>query len=143
MRADVGSGASGTVDFWNEGYGGFNITTSTRYAFSFYLRGTYHGTMGATFWSNTTGRPLGSTSYQVSQSASDGWKLYQSTFMMDQSAPDEKNTFHLSFDGGQVAGKSLYFQMLSAFQQTFKDGKLRMDLANAVNDIGGKFLRMP
>lgn len=63
--------------------------------------------------------------------------------MMDKAAPDVKNTFHLSFDGGQVAGKSLYFQMLSAFQQTFKDGKLRMDLANHVNDLGGKFLRMP
>lgn len=145
MRVDIDTGASGDTGFWNEGFWGMNITTATRYAANFYLRGDYDGEILCAFWSNTTNSMLGNTTFTVSQTEDDGWKLYQQTFTPFASAPDEKNTFHLTFDGASVAGSSLRFNMISVFQQTWKDGNngLRMDLAEAVDEIGGKYLRMP
>ncbi|TVY84782.1 putative alpha-L-arabinofuranosidase A [Lachnellula suecica] len=142
MSVAILPGAKGTTGMWNEGYSGFNITTATRYAATFWLRGYFRGTITAEFWSNTTGSPLGSTTFEVSQTASQGWIHYAQTFTVFNSAPDFKNTFHLTFDSA-VVSETIYFNMISVFQQTFKDGKLRMDLANAVNDLGGKFLRFP
>ncbi len=143
MRVDVAAGATGPAGMWNEGYTGMNITTVTRYAASFYMRGTYTGLINCTFWSNTTNGPLGATSFSVSQTDSNGWVLYQSTFNVDTSAPDFKNTFHVTFDAATTAGRSLYFNLISVWQQTYKNGKMRWDLADAVEALRGKFLRMP
>lgn len=147
MRVDIDSTASGNnTGFWNEGYWGMNVTIATRYAANFYLRGNYEGDILCAFWSNTTNSMLGNTTFTgISQTEDDGWILYQQTFTTFASGPDEKNTFHLTFDGSSVAGQSLRFHMISVFQQTFENGNngLRMDLAQAVNDIGGKYLRMP
>ncbi|KAH8703439.1 glycoside hydrolase family 51 protein [Talaromyces proteolyticus] len=149
MRVDVASGSgsdNNNTGFWNEGFWGMNITTATRYAANFYLRGDYEGDIVCAFWSNTTNSMLGNTTFTgISQTDSDGWKLYQQTFTPFASGPDEKNTFHLTFDGTAVAGSNLRFNMISVFQQTWKNGNngLRMDLAEAMNDIGGKYLRMP
>lgn len=145
MRVDVAEGATGNTGFWNEGYWGMNITTATRYAANFYLRGNYNGKILCAFWSNTTNSMLGSTTFTVSQTEADGWVPYAQTFTVTTSAPDEKNTFHLDFDGASTAGTSLRFQMISVFQQTYKNSNngLRIDLAEAVNEIGGKYLRMP
>jgi alpha-N-arabinofuranosidase len=130
---------------WNEGFWGMNLTTSTRYAASFYMRGTYTGTIDCTFWSNTTNRAHGHTTFPVSQQDSDGWVHYAQTFTLDSSAPDGKNTFHLTFDAGKTAGQSLRFNMISSFQQTYKDSNngMRMDLSESVNALNGKFLRFP
>jgi alpha-N-arabinofuranosidase len=145
MRVDVAEGATGPTGFWNEGYWGMNITTATRYAANFYLRGNYNGQILCAFWSNTTNSMLGSTTFTVSQSEADGWVPYAQTFTTTASAPDADNTFHLTFDGASTAGTSLRFQMISVFQQTYKNSNngLRIDLAEAVNEIGGKYLRMP
>ncbi|KAJ6785287.1 hypothetical protein PWT90_01087 [Aphanocladium album] len=145
MRVDVANGATGATGFWNEGYWGMNITTKTRYAANFYLRGNYEGEILAAFWSNTTNSMLGSTTFQVNQREEDGWVPYAQTFTTRVSAPDHKNTFHMTFDGASVAGHSLRFQMISVFQQTFKNSHngLRMDLADALVELGGKFLRLP
>ncbi|KAH8131243.1 glycoside hydrolase family 51 protein [Trichoderma asperelloides] len=145
MRVDVAKGATGATGFWNEGYAGMNITTATRYAANFYLRGNYKGEILAAFWSNTTNSMLGSTTFQVDQTEANGWVAYAQTFTTQFSAPDQKNTFHLTFDGASTAGQSLRFQMISVFQQTFKNSNngLRMDLAEALVELGGKFLRLP
>ncbi|PMD43173.1 glycoside hydrolase family 51 protein [Hyaloscypha variabilis F] len=145
MRVDVAEGATGNTGFWNEGYWGMNITTATRYAANFYLRGAYKGDILCAFWSNTTNSMLGSTTFTVDQTEADGWVPYAQTFTTTDSAVDEKNTFHLDFDGASTAGTSLRFQMISVFQQTYQNSNngLRIDLAQAVNEIGGKYLRMP
>ncbi|KAF4624497.1 hypothetical protein G7Y89_g13678 [Cudoniella acicularis] len=145
MRVDVAQGATGPTGFWNEGFAGMNITTKTRYAANFYLRGDYTGQIDCAFYSNTTGKTLGTTTFQVAQSETNGWVKYSQTFTITDSAPDEKNTFSLIFDGASVAGKSLRFNLISVFQQTYKNSNngLRMDLAEGVNAIGGKFLRLP
>lgn len=145
MRVDVAGNAKGNTGFWNEGYWGMNITMATRYAASFYLRGTYEGQILCAFWSNTTNSMLGNTTFQVSQTEADGWVAYAQTFTTFASGVDEKNTFHLDFDGTSVAGQSLRFQMISVFQQTYKNSNngMRLDLAEAANALGGKFLRFP
>ena len=145
MRVDVADGASGPTGFWNEGYWGMNVTTETHYNASFYLRGTYQGNTDAALWSNTTGAMLGSTTFQVDQKESDGWVHHAQVFLPDKSAPDDKNTFHLKFDGASVAGESLRFQMISVFPDTYKSSPngLRVDLAEALEEIGGRFLRFP
>ena len=145
MKVDVANGAAGPTGFWNEGYWGMNVTTATRYASSFYLRGSYKGEILAAFWSNTTGSMLGSTSFSVDQTEADGWVPYSQTFIPASSGPDGNNTFHITFDGASTAGTSLRFHMISVFQQTFKNSNngLRMDLAEAVSELGGKYLRLP
>jgi alpha-N-arabinofuranosidase len=76
MRVDVAEDATGLTGFWNEGYWGMNITTATRYAASFYLRGTYQGDILCVFWSNTTDTMLGSTTFTVDQTEADDWVPY-------------------------------------------------------------------
>lgn len=146
MRVDVSAGAmGGPAGMWNEGFAGMNVTTATRYACSFYLRGNYNGPINCTFWSNTTNGQLGATYFTASQTAADGWVHYAQTFTTFASAPDEKNTLHLTFNAASTAGTSLHFHMISVFQQTYKNSNngLRMDLAEGVNAIGGKYLRLP
>lgn len=144
MKVTVPFGTTGQVGFYNDGFWGFNVTTLTRYAANFYLRGTYTGNVVCSFVSST-GAVLGSTTIAVSQTASQGWKSYTSTFKPTANAPNKDSKFHFTFDGSAAAGQSLYFNMLSVFQQTFKDryNGMRMDLSNALNNMGAKFLRMP
>ncbi|KAH8654125.1 glycoside hydrolase family 51 protein [Tricladium varicosporioides] len=145
MRIDVSKDATGATGFWNEGFSGFNVTTKTRYAASFYLSGDFSGIITANFFSNGSSTALATTTFQISQTASQGWLQYNSTFTPTLSSSDSQNTFHLSFDGATNAGKSLRFNMISVFQQTYKNSKngMRLDLAEGVNSLGGKFLRLP
>jgi alpha-N-arabinofuranosidase len=145
MRVDVDSGAQGQAEFWNLGFWGFNVTTATTYTARFYLRGDYSGDIDLTFRSNTTGSSLGTTSVSVSQTASSGWVKYEQTFNVDTSAPDEKNTFHIALNASQVAGSSVYFNLISVFPETWHGSKsnLRRDLADDLFALNGKFLRMP
>lgn len=145
MRVDVDVGASGESGFWNEGFWGMNSTTMTAYTVKFYLRGNYSGDIQGAFWSNTTNAIIGNTIFHVSQSDSDEWKLYENTLVSFDSAPDGNNTFHLTFDGTRTAGTSLRFNLISVFPQTFKGNPngLRIDLAEGVNNLGAKYLRMP
>ena len=145
MRVDVAQGASGETGFWNEGYWGMDINKAVLYTASFYLRGEYTGQIRGAFWSNTTNSQLGKTVFNVSQTESQGWVKYEQTFRPCTSALDEKNTFHLTFDGGATAGRSLRFQMISVMPQTYKNSnsKLRTDMAQALADMKGTFLRFP
>lgn len=145
MRVNVPGGSTGSVGFFNEGFWGMNVTAATRYAANFYLRGTYSGNIVCAFYSNTTGQLLGSTTFAVSQNASAGWKSYTQTFTPSSSAPDASNTFRLTFDGSKVSGQSLYFNMISVFQQTYqnRNNGMRLDLANTVASMGATYLRMP
>ena len=70
---------------------------------------------------------------------------YTKTFTPSISAPDGKNTFRLTFTDANAAAQSLHFNMISVFQQTYKNRQngIRLDLANTVNNMGAKFLRMP
>lgn len=60
-------------------------------------------------------------------------------------APNSNNSFAITMPAEQVAGKTLYFSLISLFPETFKgrENGLRKDLAEAFYDMKPKFLRFP
>ena len=145
LRLEITSNATGEVGFYNEGFWGYNVTTATTYTASFYLRGTFSGPITGSFIQNGTGNVLGSTTFEISQTLGDGWRQYEQVFRPTASVTDEANVFQITFDGKSTAGQILYFQMISVFQETYKDRKngLRMDLAEGIADLNPRFLRFP
>lgn len=146
MRMDVPAGTTGTVGFYNDGFWGFNVDVTQRYIASLYMRGSYSGTVNCYFQSTTSGQVLGSSSMSVHQTSSSGWvQSYSATFQPSQTASNGNNTFYFTFDGSQLAGKSVYFNILSVFKQTFNNrvNGVRPDLANALGSLGSKYIRLP
>ncbi|KAH8692577.1 putative alpha-N-arabinofuranosidase A precursor [Talaromyces proteolyticus] len=146
MRMDVPAGTTGTVGFYNEGFWGFDVDATKRYIASFYMRGNYSGTVDCYFHSNTTGQVLGSTSVSIDQTSSKGWvQSYSATFQPGHTGSDANNTFYFTFDGSQLAGQSVYFNVLSVFKQTFDNryNGVRQDLADALHNMNGKYIRLP
>jgi len=60
-------------------------------------------------------------------------------------APDGENIYTLTFSATTVAGSSLNFALPQLFHSTFKNriNGLRSTVAQAINNIGGSFLRFP
>ena len=145
MRVDIAANATGDAGFWNEGYWGMNVNSSTTYTASFYLRGSFSGQMRGTFKSGTSNLELGSTVFNVSQNACSGWVKYEESFKPFSSGSDGNNTFSITFDAANLGGQILRFNMISVFPQTYQNSNsvLRDDLAQAIQDINGKFLRFP
>ncbi|KAF7622602.1 putative alpha-N-arabinofuranosidase A precursor [Aspergillus flavus] len=146
LRMDVPAGTTGTVGFYNEGFWGFNVDASKDYITSLYIRGNYSGIVDCFFYSNTTDQVLGSTSINIDQTPSDGWvQSYSSSFKPSQTASDANNTFYFTLDGSKLAGQSVYFNILSLFQQTFqnRDNGVREDLADALRNMNMKYVRLP
>lgn len=146
MRMDVPEGTTGTVGFYNEGFWGFDVDTTKRYITSLYMRGGYSGTVDCYFQSNTTGQILGSTSLNIDQTSSSGWVQSTSpTFQPSKTGTDGNNMFYFTFDGSKLAGKSVYFNILSLFKQTLDDRSngVREDLGNALLNMNQKYIRLP
>jgi alpha-N-arabinofuranosidase len=142
----VPSGTTGTVGFYNEGFWGFNVDSAKRYIASMYVRGNYSGNVACYFQSNATGAALSSTNITLNQVASSGWKqTYSPTFMPTTSSPNANTTFYFTFDGKQLAGQSLYFNVLSVFKQTYgnRNNGMREDLAESVQNLNAKWIRLP
>ncbi|KAF4415777.1 alpha-N-arabinofuranosidase A precursor [Fusarium acutatum] len=146
MRMDIPAGPTGTVGFYNDGFWGFNVDATKRYIASLYMRGNYSGSVDCYFQSTTSGKKLAESSFTVSQVASQGWKQsYSPTFMPSVSATNPNNTFYFTFNGTQLDGKSLYFNLFSVFKQTYKNrynGVLEY-LAEALNNLGASWIRLP
>lgn len=115
-----------------------DVKANQNYTVSLYLRGSYEGTIVCSFWSEGSQSILGSTQIKVFQPKSQGWRRYEQNFVPFFDAPDGKNSFHLSLDGGSTAGSSLDFHIISVFPETYKGGCLRKDLAKAVHGLNGK-----
>ena len=142
----VPAGNTGTVGFYNEGFWGFNVDSAKRYIASMYVRGNYSGNVTCYFQSNATGVALASTNITLNQVASSGWKqTYSPTFMPTTSSSNANNTFYFTFDGKQLAGQSLYFNILSVFKQTYLNryNGMREDLAESVQNLNAKWIRLP
>lgn len=146
MRMDVPVGTTGTVGFYNEGFWGFDVNANKRYIASLYMRGNYSGTVDCYFHSNSTGQILGSTSMNINQASSSGWvQSYSATFQPSKTGFDGNNTFYFKFDGSKLAGKSVYFNILSLFKQTLdnRSNGVREDLADALLNMHQKYIRLP
>jgi len=146
MRMDIPTGTTGEVGFYNEGFWGFHVDSTKRYIASLYIRGNYSGLVNCYLQSNTTGDQLAYTTMDVDQTQPGEWRQFCSpTFMPVMSSSDANSTFHFTFDGSQLAGQSVYFNLLSVFKQTYKNrvNGLREDLAESVENLKAKWIRLP
>ncbi|KAK6538407.1 hypothetical protein TWF694_011283 [Orbilia ellipsospora] len=143
LRVDVSSAASGKVGFSNEGYWGIPVNTD-QYKASFYVKGDYTGDVELSLRSAIDGTVFSTKT--VSVRANGQWKKYTTRFTPGKASPNANNTFTIMFDAEKVRGKSLYFNLISLFPKTWSNSGtngLRVDLAEAIDEIGGKFLRFP
>ncbi|KAG9252711.1 glycoside hydrolase superfamily [Emericellopsis atlantica] len=146
MRMDVPEGTTGPVGFYNDGFWGFHVDAAKRYAASFYLRGDYDGDVECFFTNTLTGEKLSSATTRASQDASQDWVQHKlPTFQPQSSASTSNNTFSFVFDGSQLAGQSVYVNLLSLFKQTYqnRDNGLREDLAQTLADLKASWIRLP
>ncbi|KAF3919661.1 hypothetical protein ABW20_dc0105378 [Dactylellina cionopaga] len=143
LRVDVSPTASGKVGFSNEGYWGIAVNTD-QYKASFYIKGDYKGEIEVSLRSTIDDTVFSKKTVAVR--ANNQWKKYTTRFTPSLAAPDANNTFTILFDAEEVRGKSLYFNLISLFPKTWSNSGtngLRVDLAEAIDEIGGKFLRFP
>ncbi|VUC23054.1 unnamed protein product [Clonostachys rosea] len=146
LRMDIPAGTQGSVGFYNDGFWGFNVDTSKRYAASFYMRGDYDGDVECYFNNTLNGQKLSSSKITARQASSSRWfQYYFPTFKPTASASTPNNTFYFVFDGSKLAGKSVYFNLLSLFKQTYlnRANGLREDLAQSLADLKPSWIRLP
>ncbi|OJJ45936.1 hypothetical protein ASPZODRAFT_160113 [Penicilliopsis zonata CBS 506.65] len=147
LRMEVPEDTTTAVGFYNDGFWGFDVDASQRYIASMYVYGNYTGDVTCYFYSTTSDTILGSTTISLDQTESDGWvQTYSPTFYPTTTASNANNTFYFVFeDGAQLAGESLYFNVLSVFKQTYNNraNGLRTDMAEAVAALGTKYIRLP
>jgi alpha-N-arabinofuranosidase len=73
------------------------------------------------------------------------WIQHNFTLTPISAASNSNNSFYLTFDKSGVSGGSLDFNLISLFPPTYKNraNGLRVDLAEALKALNGKFLRFP
>ncbi|KAL2670099.1 hypothetical protein Neosp_014980 [[Neocosmospora] mangrovei] len=146
LRMDIPEGTTGTVGFYNDGFWGFSVDAAKRYIASMYVRGDYNGEVECYFKNTISGQKLSSSKIKLNQKASDGWKQSSTpTFKPTATAANGNNTFYFAFDGRQLAGKSIYFNLFSLFKQTYKNrhNGLREDLMVSLEGLNTKWIRLP
>lgn len=146
MNLEFGVAEQQTVGISNEGYYGMRVDVSKRYVASFHVRGKYEGGVTGSFVNTITGHTLGITKTRV-ESGDDAWTQVDfPVFNPDVSPGNPNNTFHFTFDDSlQLQGRSLQVNLLSVFEQTYKDrvNGLRIDMAETFVDLGTTLTRLP
>lgn len=145
LRIDVPSGTTGPIGFYNDGFWGFDVDATKRYAASFSIKGAYNGGVTVGFNNTLSGTQLSKTTIQVN--SSDGvWTSVHPAVFQPFSTPGSPNsTFTYIFDGAQLAGKSIQVNLLSVFKQTYKDrpNGVREDLAASFDGLESTWVRLP
>ncbi|CAA7268528.1 unnamed protein product [Cyclocybe aegerita] len=147
LRLTVPAGSTAQVGVANTGYFGIKVTADTTYKASFHYRfpsSTSSGSLSATLsLQSTAGRVFGSTSVSLSRSTS--WARVAADLTATESAGDTSNLFVISVDGAEAAGETVSLAMLSLFPPTFRgrENGLRIDLAEALEEMGPAFFRFP
>lgn len=144
--------ATGEVGFLNEGFFGMNVVPQV-YNASFYILagGPFEATnlthVNVSLRSNLTHDVWATQSIMVSnETISDlCWTQLSTQIQNSATAPNTNNTFAVTFNGTEVAGKTFYFSLLSLFPPTFKSrpNGMRADLAEVIYDLRPRFLRFP
>lgn len=95
--------------------------------------------------SNLTGETWASSTISAFDIPNIDYAQLNATIVNEKTAPNSNNTFSITMDASQVAGQTLYFNLVSVFPETFKGRKngLRKDLAEAFYNLKPKFLRFP
>jgi len=95
--------------------------------------------------SNKTGEIWASSTISDINIPTTNFVQLNATIVNTKTAPDADNVFSITMDASQVAGQTLYFNLVSLFPETFKGrtNGLRKDLGEAFHDLKPKFLRFP
>ncbi|KAH0608416.1 uncharacterized protein H6S33_001550 [Morchella sextelata] len=141
LRIDVPSGTTGQVGFSNAGYWGIPVKKDT-YACYFWVEGAYTGDVTVKLQSVATGTVFGTKAVAVT-SVAGTWKYYETTFTAS-AAPDGDNIFVATVDAAKVSG-SIYFNLFQLFPVTYHQryNGLKPDIAGALENVKGSFLRFP
>ena len=150
LQVDVAANATGEVGFLNYGWWGMDVSPQT-YSASFHVLANaprYNNTnVGFTvsLRSNLTGEVWSETEIPPTKLPTFDYVQLNTTIENTATAPNSNNTFALTMDASQVAGQTLYFDLISLFPETFKGRKngLRKDIAQAFYDMKPRFLRFP
>ncbi|KAI4596410.1 hypothetical protein KJ359_005540 [Pestalotiopsis sp. 9143b] len=142
LQVSVAAETTGQVGFGNEGYWGIPVDGSV-HNHTIFIQGAYQGSMTWSLVSNSSGEVFASGTFDVS-SASDAFTQYTSTAESTRTSVANVQ-YHLTFDAAQVAGSSLWFGLPQLYATTFagRQNGLKSFIADALNDIGGSFLRFP
>jgi alpha-L-arabinofuranosidase len=95
--------------------------------------------------SNITGETWASTTISSVKVDTLNYIQLNATIQNTVTAPNSNNSFTITMDASQVAGKTFYFSLISLFPETFKNrpNGLRKDIAEAFYDLKPSFLRFP
>ncbi|PSN70732.1 glycoside hydrolase [Corynespora cassiicola Philippines] len=137
--ANTGNSSSGKIGFENEGYWGIDVRQQ-KYTGSFWVKGAYNGSFTASLKSNLTDDVFASVEV-ASKSVAGEWTEHEYELVPEKDAPNVNNTFSVTFD----SSASLDFNLISLFPPTYKGRKngLRVDLAEALEEMNPHFLRFP
>lgn len=143
MRVWTNGTTSGQVGFLNIGWWGIYVKVQS-YNGSFYVKGSYNGTITASLQSNLTNQTFGSAQIQASGSTS-AWVQHNFTLIPDTLAPNSNNTFVITFDAAGASDGYLDFNLISLFPPTYNDrpNGMRIDLMETLAELNPSFLRMP
>lgn len=144
MRIDIPAGTNGTVGISNEGFWGFNVDASKKYAASFQLSGLYNGRVEAAFRNKLSGDKLSSTTTTVQ--SDNAWTYVRLPVFHPSTSPKTpNNTFEFTFDGAQLEGRSIRVNLFSLFQQTYNNrhNGVREDLALSYQGLKTSWVRLP
>ena len=125
------------VNIINEGFWGINVQRRETYNLTFYLRGTYRGSVKASLVGND-GTELARETIGITEGGK--WKKYTAVLEARESNPKAK--FYLTFSNHGV----VWLDYVSLFPtKTFKNrpNGMRLDLANYLADLKPAFVRWP
>ncbi|OBT72105.1 hypothetical protein VF21_09175 [Pseudogymnoascus sp. 05NY08] len=144
LRMDIPAGTTGQVGFYNDGFWGFDVDASKDYAASFSVKGAYTGDVTVGF-NDVSGTAISSTTIQVTSTDGTWTSIGPVIFQPSSTASNPNNTFSYSFDGAQLAGSSLQFNLLSVFKKTYNDrvNGVREDLAASYDGLKSTWVRLP
>ncbi|MBR5536043.1 MAG: hypothetical protein IKU60_05285 [Clostridia bacterium] len=126
----------GHVGIRNEGYNGMEFETGKEYTLTFFARtDNFKGSVSAVLLS-ATGEII-SNPVAVNK-LTDEWTEYTLTLTPSEYAAQGEMALYCQGGPGTV-----YFDVVSLFPETYKDHKLRIDMAQYLADLNPTFLRFP
>nr|APY26399.1 alpha-L-arabinofuranosidase [Auricularia auricula-judae] len=145
LQANETRGLRGGIS--NAGWWGIPVKPQA-YQASFFakralLSAPLQGTIDLSLSSLTDGRVYASSSIPARDITTE-WKKFYATLRPTRAAPDANNAFNLTLDVLRQ-DQGLWVNLVSLFPPTFKGraNGLRPDLAEAVRDLGVKYIRIP
>ncbi|PBK78654.1 alfa-L-arabinofuranosidase precursor [Armillaria solidipes] len=147
LHVTIPAGLTGAVGFGNTGYFGIKVTQGSVYTASFFYRfptaSSFRGNINVGL-QTTSGQVLASSLISVSGSQT-SWTQVNARLRPSTTPASTANIFTVTVDGTAASGQTINFAMFSLVPPTFKNrpNGMRVDIANALQDLGPSFFRFP